>query len=722
MSAWVNASFKFVPLKPLAEPIQGVLSILQTVEAVLESLLDLLKAFSVDLSNPIKALVALLLASIRAIINQVESAAISVLFVHPDFSTGDFDQTIESVSGGYRTFESKVVSKFFDNSDIFRPQYTSSSISGMLVFYIGSDSPSDLMGQLTALLQLIRPPESLVGLPAPINVKATPVFKGSDGVAQLVQTFEDTFTFDLDKSIALEWKMPSDPSSAVGQTFISSLTSLVQSFKFSKFIVERSDFPNGEIVLKETGDQTFGPAAMSTLARYNFPTPVTKTEVREYNGSVYRHFAKKFPISSEIDLLTGQLTGTYRYVDDDDDLVPGRNYWYRIRAYFGTPTAYLNAQTVDDIINSTELIKYEGDILRINYGNGVVMGDASAPARGYCPKSFGTRNTFNILENLQDAIEAGLLLNFEFPAATIDDPAEVVDQKVGWGSLGLLSGQIAPLKFAWKTSDSLKDKVFFKWVARHLSNQIASSVYTKPEILDLMESKWGSDGVSETVHGILDAPFEWGFIGIKSGITPAINDKINTYLSREESYRNGGPFNGPYPVRTVFFDNEDISISADRRQALANFLELSIGVSTSSPGYLQWYSLTIGDMFPALTPFLSNTFRFVQDLLKAMDSILKEINDIIENIISKIQQLESILVSITQLIDLFSINVQISVLFSTGNSAASLANSLMTSENKPPSSPYGLHSGIVMCSGGPFGERSLEPFKSLGFILGGSWA
>lgn len=720
MSSWVSLKFEFSPFEPLREPLQGALSILQTVEAILESLLGLLKAFTVDLSNPIKALVAILLASIRAIINQIESSAISVLLVHPDFSAGDFDKTIQSVSGGYRTFETKVFSKFFDNSDIYRPQYPPGSVSGMLVFYIGLESPSDLMQQLMALLQLIRYPKPLTGLPAPVGVKATPVFKGSDGVAQLVQTFEDTFTSDLDKSIALEWKMPSSPSAAVGPTFVSALTNFVQSFKFSKFIIERSDFPTGEEVLKETGDQIYGPAAISTLARYNFPLPVTKAEVREYNGNAYKHFAKKFDVSSELGLLTGQLTGTYRYVDDDDELIPGKNYWYRIRAYFGTPTAYLNAKTVDDVINSNELIKYEGKILRINYGDGVVMGDASTPVRGYSPRSFGTRNTFNILQNVYDAIKAGLLLNFEFPAATGSDSVDLVDQKIGWGSLGLLSGQVAPLKATYRDSKSLQDGVFFIWAARQLSNQIAASAHTKPEILNLIETKWNA-GVSLTVYKILDAPFTWKFIGIKSGITPAITSKINTYLSLEEGYGTGGPFDGPYPVKTVLVDNEDVSVSTDERQALADFLELSIGVSTSSPRYLQWYSLSAGDMFPAVTPFLSTTFRLVQDLLKAMDSILKEINDIIENLISKIQQLETIIVYIAQLIDLFNVNVRVSVLFSTGSSASDLADRLMKSENKPGSSPFGLHSGIVMCSGGP-GQGFLTAFQSLGFILGGNWA
>ena len=724
MSTWSNLQFKFAPFEPLKPPLQGVLSILQTVEAILEALIALLKTFLLDFLSPIKALVALLLAALRAIINQIESAGIAVLLVHPDFSAGDFDKTIESVSGGYNVFETKVVSKFFDHTDIFRPQYPPGSFAGMLIFYIGVETPGDLIQQLMALLALIRHPKAL-SLPAPVSVKTSPIFQSSDGITQFVQTFEDIFTEDLNQKIALEWKMPSSPSSAVGPTFVSALTSFVNSFRFPNFIVERSEFATGEEVLILSKNQLSGPAVQATLAKYKFPLPVSKVEVKEFNGNPYKHFSKKFGISAELGLLSGQLTGTYRYVDDDPDLVPGKNYWYRIRAYFGTPTAYINAESVDDVINSTELIRWDGSIPRIYYGSGVSIGDASTPIRGYVPRPNKGVSRFNIHKNSQDAIKAGLLLNFEFPAATGDDNEDVVEQKVGWGSLGLLSGQVAPVKSIYGDSDSIRDAVYFKWSARHLSNLIAASAYSKPEILDLLAERW-NDGVAETVRKTLNAQFAWSFIGIKSGITPSIQTKVNKYLLREYFYKNGSTsprtkFSGPYPTRPILIDSESIEISKDDRQALADFLRIAIGSSTNSPRYLQWYSLTIGDLFPALTPFLNDFLRFIEDLLKALDSILKEIIAIIENLISKIQQLETIIVVLIQLIDLLNINISLSILFSSGDSASGLASSLVSSENKPGSSPFGLHSGMVMCAGGP-GPGFLAAFKALGFILGGGWA
>ena len=719
MSTWSSIQFKFAPFEPLKPPLQGALSILQTVEAILEALIALLKTFLIDFLSPIKALIAILLAAIRTIINQIESSGIAVLLVHPDFSAGDFEATIQSVSGGYTEFETKVVSKFFDNTDIFRPQYPSGSFAGMLVFYIGVESPGDLMAQLMALLSLLRHPKSLTGLPAPVSVKTSPIFKGSDGLAQIVQSFEDTFTQDLDKKISLEWKMPSKPSSAVGPTFVNSLTNFVNSFTFPNFIIERSDFATGEEVLIPIKGLMYGSSVKSTIEKFNFPQPVQKAELKEFNGNAYKHFSDKFKMSTELSLIRGQLSGTYRYVDDDDALVAGKNYWYRIRAYFGDPKDYLDSKTVDDVIKS-RLVKYENGIPRINYGKGVVMGDASTPVRGYCPRPNAGVHSFNVYKHVYDAVKAGLLLNFEFPAATGDESEDIVEQKTGWGSLGLLSGQVAPLKGAYSNSSSIRDAVFFKWAARHLSDIVASSSNSKPELLDMMAEKW-NDGVAETVHTVLESEFKWGLVGIKSGITPSVVSKINNYLGKESTYKNGGPFDGPYPIKRIKFGKNEVAISKDQRQALANFLRLAIGTSTSSPDYLQWYSLTIGDIFPALTPFLNDFLRFIEDLLKALDSVIKDIIAIIENIISKIQQLENFIVAIIDLIDLLNIEVSVSILFTTGDSSAGLASAIMTSDNKPGSSPFGLHSGIVLCAGGP-GPAFLGAFKALGFILGGGWA
>ncbi len=243
MADWQTITFRFDIFDPLRPPVQAALTVLEAVEALLEALLDLLKPFMLDLLNPLRAIIAALLAALRALINQIRSTGFSLLLVHPDFSRPDFSGVLYSVSGAYPGFESKVVAKFFDESDLFRPQYPPGSSVAMLVIYVGADSPGDLLGQLFALLSLIKSPVTLSGLPAPVDVRATPVTKGGDPVSQ----FRRLFDSDLDRAVQLEWRMPQSPSGMGAQGFAGQLVSFYNQFRAPNFIVERhGPFPQDE--------------------------------------------------------------------------------------------------------------------------------------------------------------------------------------------------------------------------------------------------------------------------------------------------------------------------------------------------------------------------------------------------------------------------------------------------------------------------------------------
>lgn len=731
MSSWSTLEFSFKPLEPIKGPLQGVLSVLQVVESILEALLDIIKIFLFDFGNPVKALVAVILAAVRAIINQVKSSGFSILLVHPDFSRQDFSATMESVSGGYSTFESKVVGKFFDTGDIFRPQYPAGSAVAMFAFYIGAETPGDLIGQLTALLRLIRHPETLTALPAPVELTARPLMKSDAGVAQTVALakaavkFSDLFG-DVDQKIVLEWRMPTTPTAAQGPSFTNALSSFYNSFRFPSFLVERSDKPTGESVDVKLDSPTAGNKdEVRQLGKFRFPSPGGTVQLRERNGDTVRHFAKKTPVSSESGLLEGQLTGTYRFVDSDVE--PGKTYYYRVRPYFGNPADYIGASTASDVANNRNLRCQEGNLFYIDYGPGVSMGSPSSVVRGFCPRPRGGTSSFNAYEHVRKAVEAGLLLNFEFPSSEQGESTDREDQKTGWGTLSVVGGQIGPLKTAFDRSDKLRPISVFKWTVRRVSNSVASSTYSKPDLTALIAQKW--DGIADVVERILTAPFTWRFVGVVGGVTADSGEKVEGYLSKEDpaddskytlgTALEGTPLDGPYPISSYVVNGKDYAVSAGERRALAEFLSLCIGSSGSSGSYLSWRSVTVGDLFPAFIPVIFDFEQFLQALMKALDSVLKEIEAIIDAIIQKIQQLENILKAILNLIEILSITVSVSLLgYTTDNgSAASLAEALVSSENKPGSSPFGLHSGMVMTFGGP-GQGSIAAFKALGFILG----
>lgn len=731
MSSWNTLEFSFKPLEPIKGPLQGVLSVLQVVEAILEALLEIIKIFLFDFGNPIKALVALILAAVRAIINQIKSAGFSILLVHPDFSRQDFSATLESVSGGYATFESKVVGKFFDTGDIFRPQYPSGSAVAMLALYIGAESPGDLLKQLSELLKLIRHPETLSSLPAPVELKARPLMKSDAGLAQVGALFKAATKFsdlfgDVDQKIVLEWRMPTTPTAAQGPSFTNALSSFYNSFRFPNFLIERSESPTGDAVNVKLDSPTAGNGdEKRQLKKFRFPSPGGTVQLRERNGDVVRFFPKKVAVAAESGLLEGQLTGTYRYVDED--VKPGKTYYYRVRAYFGNPATYIGAGSASDLANNRSLRRQEGNQFFIEYGSGVAMGSPSAVARGFCPRPRGGTSSFNAYEHVRQAVEAGILLNFEFPPATRDDEENRTDQKAGWGCLSVVGGQIGPLKSAFDSSDKLRPVVIFKWTARRVSNMVAASSYSKPDLTALIAQKW--DGVADVVDRVLTAPFTWKFVGVVGGITSGSDEKVEDYLhaedpSDESKYSlgtalEGTPLDGPYPSSSYVVNGRDYAVSAAERRLLADFLSLCIGSSGGAGSYLSWRSVTVGDLFPALIPVIFDFEQFLQSLMKALGSVIKEIEAIIEAIIQKIQQLENILKAVLNLIEILSITVSVSILgYTTGNgSAASLAEALISSENKPGSLPFGLHSGMVMTFGGP-GEGATAAFKALGFVLG----
>jgi len=744
MSDWATTSLTFDPFGPLKPPLQSTLQFLETIEAILEALLDLVKVFLLDLLNPVKAVVALLLAAIRTIINQLKSTGFSILLVHPDFSRQDVAAVFQSVSGSYPAFESKVFGKFHDTSDLFRPTYPKGSSVAMLALYIGQESPSDLMVQLMSLLNFIKHPKVLSGLPAPTDLKVRPALKSDDPTAiarNVVKNFGQLFGGTYEKALVLEWRMPSAPTGSQGPGFINQFSTFLNSFRFPSFVVERSATPTGEAVIVALKTQTTGPAVTGLMKKFDFPPPASNVELREENGSVYRNFADARVDVSGARLAEGFTTGTYRYVDNDPVLVEGRTYYYRVRAYAGNPKAWFDVgvkasgadpdpDALQDLANSIgsnqTLVKSSGNQKFIRFGDNVVMGQPGPIVKGFVPKSLASYGGFNPYDSVYDAVKAALLLNFEFPPAVSGDSAIAQDQKTGWGTLSAVGGQIGALKRAEKDAVSLSQNILFKTTARRIANNTLTAIQSSPKLIDLILSKWNT-GVQETVVSVLgdELPtgsrvpsINWKFIGVSGNGSASDQARISAYLAKEAGYKDGVPLDGPFPTLSAHKDGGVSYVATvEQRKALADFLRTCLSLNGSA-SYLSWYSVTVADLFPAFIPFIFDFEQFLKALLKALQSVTKEIESIIETVIQKIQQLESILRTIVDILGFLKISIKLSVLgvSSSSGSADSLASALLESEQKPFDSPFGLHSGLVMTFGGP-GAGFTAAFKALAFVL-----
>ena len=758
MSDWQTIDIHFNALEPLVPPLQAVLQVLEAIQAILEAVMDVVRAFLLDLTNPILAIVALLLAAVRSIINQLSSAGFSILLVHPNFDTQDFNQVLSTVSGSYPAFQSKVLSKIYDLSDINRPTYPVGSAVAMLILYIGEDSPGDLFNQLFALLNFINHNHKILpNINAPVELTVTPVFQSGNAVAQ----FSDLFSanpFSINKGynnqLSLSWRMPNSPA-GYSNSFISQLTAFANAFQFTNFIIERSRHPMGVNVPITVTNSVSNQSKSSLTTNYDFTPPNGQVDLREKNGNIYRDFETKINVTGT-DLAFGYTTGTYQYldkgVDNNGPLLPGVPYYYRVRAYFGDPSAWLKVHstytTVDsDAINN--LIVADANRSYIMYsvpGSNVTMGQPSPVVRGIVPQVWP--GNFNPYSDINDAVQVGALLNFDFPPAQKTDTTTVQAQKTGWGTLSTMGGQMFAAKSAFNNSQKLFANLIFQSSCRRVANACISNM--NPALANILSTKWnstittnsGSGTLAQTINkviGVSGSKNPNAVTSFTGMITPGgaskrpgpeigwtfppsvIPSYVTTYLMEEQKtlespYNTGQQILGPLPTLSSYTVNgTDISVSVAERQALAQFLQLCLS-TTSNVGYLSWYSITLGDLFPSLMSFLNDIEQFILALMKALQSIIQEIEAIINTIIQKIQQLEDLINMIIQILQLLDITLNVSILgYSSSNgSVDDLAQALVNSTDQPGNSPFGLHSGMVMTFGGP----GAGVFDALSFILG----
>lgn len=708
--SWVNLKINIDPLAKLKPPLKTALTILEAIESILEALLALLKAFMLDLLNPLRAIIALLLAAIRAIINQIRSTGFATLFIRPDFRHSDLRVVFNSVSGGYRAFENKLVGKIYDVTDPFRPQYTTGMNAMMVVYYIGVESPGNLMAEILALLNLINHPINDIAIAAPVNLKVSPPTQSGEPTTQFWKLFQPS---EANRSLVLEWKMASATAGIASPTLIGRISSSLPGFNLGqKFIIERTDddAPTGEYIYVNADSKTQGQRIANTIRRYNVPSVSTKVIVKEKNAG--RH--KFFKVRKKADDATylGGLTGTYRYTDTN--LQEGKAYRYRVRAYMGD----INEKYVDPKISSveaaaSELIRQdpeEGWI--IDFGKKVVMGRPSAIVRGFVPIQIEDA-LLDLYNDTFNAIMAALLLNFELPYPVKGDSSENIEKKTGWGSLSTIAGPIGYMKREKPRASSFVNHILVKPAIRRLLNPALEKLRQQPQLVNRVSKIWAA-GVKATVQKILDGAAntssDWSLFWVQGDITDARIQQINEYLNKEDPayLSKPGTYDGPLPRSYV---------SVLERSELANFIGLVLAANSRCVNYLQWYSVTIGDLFPVLVPFIYDFEQWILALLKALNSAIQEIADIIENLLQRIRDMEQLLRNIIALIEMMNIDITVSALSVTGsNGVDDLVQGLLNSQNKPGDKPYGFHSGYVFAAGGP-GPGFIKALEALKFLV-----
>jgi hypothetical protein len=456
--------------------------------------------------------------------------------------------------------------------------------------------------------------------------------------------------------------------------------------------------------------------------------------------------------------VRGIVTGKYKFLDTD--LENGKTYYYRVRAFFGDARDYVELEKVTNsdsvTLSSLDKVIQKGNQKIIRFKD-MTLGQPSNVVKGFVPRALPESQSaiaFNIYDDLNRSIQAGVLLNFELPksypvdnqlstpvtgnpsslqedqlGSLLDFPTNTPfrdQQRTGWGTLGQLGNQVGPLKGSVKNSQELRENVVFQATCRRLTNTVLNSIVSNPELHDILVNQWSNfvKGTVESLEQDSSGGRTWGFANITNGITSDSAGKIDDYLSLEESYGPGVAITGPVPIIAnginTGLSKQPTSVNERQRLQLAEFLRTALSVNNTNTGYLAWYSVTVGDLFPDVVPFVFDLQQFLLSLVKALQSALQEIEEIIETLLAQIRALEQVIETIIQIINILDVDVSVSILLSgptTNGSAGSLVQDLINSTNKPGDSPFGLHSGMVFTFGGP-GASAVAPFSALKFLLG----
>jgi hypothetical protein len=404
MADWQQLDLGFeAVLSPLSTGISGsvggLAGILQTGIAVL----DVLSSFLVVNSSPLLGAVETLRAEILNLLQDLGETGVYGLFLVPE--------TLEEYvqyRGGYGKFQQLFLESLNDVDDLERPQFPSTAALGGVILYLSSEDPLDLLLNGAELFEFFSRPFPL-GLPAPVNLTASPVFNDGQGNVSRIKII-DTFTGNTSQPNALlfEWQEPR----VARDVFF-------DFFRSTKFILERSKSREGTLILKPSEDES--PTRVTPLdkrvSREGRAKSASEPLLDAKGRPVYywEPVDPSDPFIEAADLLddTSDVTnfnfiaGSYAFVLD---VPPGidNGYYYRVRAVPQDATL----DTVQGRVFTPEgeedrsyfVLKRNGEILSSD------TAPASAPVKGFIPE---VDTTFDLPSALLNVYRAAYKLRFD---------------------------------------------------------------------------------------------------------------------------------------------------------------------------------------------------------------------------------------------------------------------------------------------------------------------
>jgi len=351
-----------------ADRMSTILKKFRTVLNIILTVLDTAKMFIIDLGNPLKIVLELIVNFIISILNELnQGVALHFLPIAPIVQ----GQTLLEMKGGIDNFNRKLQASFYDTADSFRPQYTANADLGGFIIAFDSGNAAEILDIVLRFFKLIG--ESISqNMPAPDNVVAIPVDKDGDDI---VSGFSGMVS--VAEGIKLRWTVAASGG-----------ISMIDSFIPSKWRIERHRTRTGDPFLVDE-EITNAAGEKTTIKRQVVDTSGRPVFLWEHVEDIS---------SSDKEFWQGFGTGTYSYTDKNVE--EGETWYYRIRSI-------VSSQPPPIDISSSDVI--DG----VLYVTGI-MGVPCTPIEAFVPgKPEGMLG--NPIKALSDTMLAALILGFHIP-------------------------------------------------------------------------------------------------------------------------------------------------------------------------------------------------------------------------------------------------------------------------------------------------------------------
>ena len=685
MADWKSLQIE-IPGKDLLEPVRGALEGLLILLETLKAILDTIKVFLIDFGNPIRALVEALIGLIEELLLSLKATGAFALFHVPNPLE---DPNFEN-HRGFDAFTEVFKQSLYDAKDFNRPQpRPGSTTGGFVLLLVAADAPFTLIGKIKQLMEFFNRDFSSPRYESPQNLKAAPLGPGGDPILSVADVFSKSPT-----SLGLTWDLPTS-SETPDLGFSDVISRVANEFVPPNFLIEKSTGINPTAELLDASELLVAGKAgrveqgLEKRVAGTTSTAIQRVPLRDTYDDLVIKFTECIVVDTTITGVVGQL-GRMRYVDDDVE--PGKTYYYRVRAFSGSLDI-----TGDGQINFAAAKAKGGKAEpKVSWPSSsqdpeaiCVVGRPSSIVSVTMPPDLGDAATFDVVGNLRRVFQAAFTCDFH---RQIQPPA-----LVGEGSLTKLAGPSA----------GFSSEAVFKSISGAPGSTTAAKLSSLTSV-GRVEFPWENRGVRRQAARLADA---LGSAFLEAGGSTL--ESFRTLLQAPSGVLSSSNLAGALEklTSTTAADLEQattfLAAYEDEpfRQSLLEVVTLLKGL-TGGGIPPDWVSVSpLRDIVPWSGEIIYTLLDKIQALVDAFNGVMSELNDFISLLSRKIDTLERLLeqlISVLDVIESLQIGAFVLVVPEIQGTVDDWAAQVDEAGGTvPPSGPGGYSAGVALAYVGP---------------------